>query len=160
MRAISGWDGLPTGFVGVMRDVTDAQRARQHAAAESAVMRLLSGAHGLEDMGAGLVEALGRELGWDGAELWQMSGDERLRRTADWTAPGVRARSLHGLRRRALGLEVGEGFPGQAWMSRVPQWRAEIRATTASSGSTTRSPTASARRSRSRCAPRACRSPS
>ena len=26
----------------------------------------------------------------------------------------------------ALGYEVGEGAPGQAWMSRVPQWRAEI----------------------------------
>ena len=28
VRAISGWDGLPTGFVGVMRDVTDEHRAR------------------------------------------------------------------------------------------------------------------------------------
>src|SRR5262249_12254490 len=37
VRAISGWDGLPVGFVGVMRDVTDQQRAHQHAAAESAV---------------------------------------------------------------------------------------------------------------------------
>jgi diguanylate cyclase (GGDEF)-like protein len=25
-----------------------------------------------------------------------------------------------------LGLEVGDGFPGQAWMSRVPQWRADV----------------------------------
>ena len=36
VRAISGWDGLPVGFVGVMRDVTDDHRARQHAGAERA----------------------------------------------------------------------------------------------------------------------------
>jgi diguanylate cyclase (GGDEF)-like protein/PAS domain S-box-containing protein len=126
VRAISGWNGLPTGFVGVMRDVTDAQRARQHASAESAVMRLLSSADGLEEMGESLIEALGRELGWDGAELWQMSGDERLRRTADWTAPGIRLDRFMASGAK-LGYEVGEGFPGQAWMSRVPQWKADIR---------------------------------
>ena len=89
VRAISGWDGLPTGFVGVIRDVTDERRARQHAAAEQAVMRLLATADGIEDAGAGLVEILGTELGWDGAELWRMGGDERLRRAARWTVPGV-----------------------------------------------------------------------
>jgi diguanylate cyclase (GGDEF)-like protein/PAS domain S-box-containing protein len=125
VRAVSGWDGLPTGFVGVMRDVTEAMRARQHAAAESAVMRLLSGAHGLTEMGAGLIEGLATELGWDGAELWQMAGDERLRRFADWTAPGVRLDRFMDAGAR-LGFEVGEGYPGQAWMSRVPQWRTEI----------------------------------
>ena len=50
VRAISGWDGLPTGFVGVMRDVTDDHRARQHAGAERAVMRLLSAAGSLDDV--------------------------------------------------------------------------------------------------------------
>jgi diguanylate cyclase (GGDEF)-like protein/PAS domain S-box-containing protein len=125
VRAISGWDGLPTGFVGVMRDITDAMRAQQHAAAERAVMRLLSGAHGLADMTVGLIEALGTELGWDGAELWQMARDERLRRTADWTASGVRLDGFMDAGGR-LGFEVGEGHPGQAWMSRVPQWREDI----------------------------------
>ena len=41
-------------------------------------------------MGDDLIQALGSELGWDGAELWRMAGDERLRRTAPWTASGVR----------------------------------------------------------------------
>ena len=128
VRAISGWDGLPTGFVGVMRDVTETQRAQQHGAAESAVMRLLSSAEGTEDMGRGLIAALGHELGWDGAELWQMSGDERLRRTAEWTAPGVRLdRSMRA--GASAGVEVGDGFPGQAWMSRTPQWKSDTTST-------------------------------
>src|SRR5262249_27237053 len=42
VRAISGWDGLPTAFVGVMRDVTAERRAQQHAAAEQGVMRHLT----------------------------------------------------------------------------------------------------------------------
>jgi diguanylate cyclase (GGDEF)-like protein len=112
-----------------MRDITDTIRARQHAAAESAVMRLLSSAHGLEDMGEGMIQALASELGWDGAELWQMAGDERLRRTADWTAPGIRVDRFMDAGAR-LGYEVGEGFPGQAWMSRVPQWHTDIERST------------------------------
>jgi diguanylate cyclase (GGDEF)-like protein/PAS domain S-box-containing protein len=126
VRAVSGWDGLPTGFVGVMRDVTEARRAEQHASAERAVMRLLSGAHGLHEIGERLIELLGSELGWDGAELWRMAGDERLRRAADWSAAGVRLDRLMASG-ATLRYEVGEGFPGQAWMSRVPLWRADIR---------------------------------
>ncbi len=110
VRAVSGWDGLPTGFVGVMRDVTDTLRARQHAAAESAVMRLLSGAHGLADMGDGLVEALGHR-----ARLGRRRAVADGRRRAP--APRRRldrarrpARPLHGLRRAAR-LRGRRGLP-------------------------------------------------
>ncbi len=125
VRAISGWDGLPTGFAGVMRDVTDEHRARQHANAEGALMRLLSAATNLDDVGEGLIEALARELGWDGAELWRMSEDELLRRSSTWTAPGMRLDRF--LEAGAdVGYEVGDGFPGQSWMSRVPLWRSSV----------------------------------
>ena len=126
VRAISGWDGLPVGFVGVMRDVTDDHRARQHAGAERGVMRLLSAANSLEDAAEDLIELLGSELGWDGAELWRMGADERLRRAAAWTAPGVRLDRFMSSGAE-LGYEVGEGFPGQSWMSRVPLWKADVR---------------------------------
>ncbi|HEX6023816.1 MAG TPA: PAS domain S-box protein, partial [Solirubrobacter sp.] len=122
VRAISGWDGLPTGFVGVIRDVTDERRAHQHAAAEQAVMRLLAAADGIDEAGRGLLEILGRELGWDGAELWRMGGDERLRRAAHWVAPGAGLEQFMAAGERLV-FEVGDGFPGQAWMSRVPLWR-------------------------------------
>ena len=125
VRAISGWDGLPTGFAGVMRDVTDEHRARQHANAEGALMRLLSAATDLEDVGEGLIEALAHELGWDGAELWRMSDDELLRRTSTWTAPGIRLdRFIEA--GAGVGFEVGDGLPGQSWMSRVPLWRSSV----------------------------------
>ena len=125
VRAVSGWDGLPTGFVGVMRDVTDQRRAQQHVAAEQGVMRALTKMESLEDAGPVLLDILGAELGWDGAELWRMGDDERLRRHASWTAPDA------GLERfmRAgdwLAHEVGDGSPGMAWMSRVPVWKADI----------------------------------
>ena len=101
VRAISGWDGLPTGFVGVMRDITDAMRAQQHAAAERAVMALLSSAarargHGRRpDPGARLRARLGRR---------RAVADVRRRAPAPHRAVDrVRrpARSLHGVRRRA-----------------------------------------------------------
>ena len=108
-----------------MRDVTDQRRAQQHVAAEQGVMRALTQLESLEDAGPVLLDILGAELGWDGAELWRMGDDERLRRHASWTAPDA------GLERfmRAgdwLAHEVGDGLPGMAWMSRVPVWKADI----------------------------------
>ncbi len=115
VSTIPGWDGLPTGFMGVMRDVTDERRADQHAAAEQAVVRLLAGARSLEDAAPALLEALCNDLEWDVAELWRMGDDECLHRTAWWGAGAVDARVF----------EVGDGLSGQAWMSREPLWRAD-----------------------------------
>ena len=125
MRAISGWDGLPTGFVGVMRDVTDERRAQQHVAAEQAVMRALTTMESLEDAGPALLEILGAELGWDGAELWRWGTTSGCAATP----PGPRpAPALDRFMRAGdwLAYEVGDGFPGMAWMSRVPIWKADI----------------------------------
>ena len=91
-----------------MRDVTDDHRARQHAGAERAVMRLLSAAGSLDAVAKELIELLGSELGWHGAELWQMADDERLHRVADWSAPGVRFERFMGSG-ASLRYEVGEG---------------------------------------------------
>ena len=51
-----------------------------------------------------------------------MAGDERLRRIADWTAPGVRLDRFMDACVR-LGFEVGDRYPGMAWLSRVLPWR-------------------------------------
>ncbi len=125
VSTIAGWNGLPTGFVGVMRDITDEQRARQHAAAEQAVVRLLAGAHSLDAAAPELLEALCRDLEWDTAELWQMDADECLHRTALWTAPDVDVGAFTAAG-DVLTFEVGDGLPGQAWMSREPLWRADL----------------------------------
>jgi diguanylate cyclase (GGDEF)-like protein/PAS domain S-box-containing protein len=118
VSAIPGWDGLPTGFMGVMRDVTDEQRADQHAAAEQAVVRLLAGARSLEEAAPALLEALCGDLEWDLGELWRMGDDELLHRAAFWAQTGVEAPG-------ARTFEVGDGLPGQAWMSHEPVWRAD-----------------------------------
>jgi diguanylate cyclase (GGDEF)-like protein/PAS domain S-box-containing protein len=126
LRAISSQDGLPTGFAGVMRDVTDERRLHQRAEAEQSVLRLLAGTGGLDEVAHALIEALGSGLEWDGAELWRIGPDERLRRLAAWTAPGVELTNFltAGETRE---FEVGEGFPGLAWMSREPLWSADVR---------------------------------
>ena len=54
-----------------------------------------------------------------------MAGDERLRRFASWTAPGVNLDRFIDSGER-LAYEVGDGFPGMTWMSRVPLWKADI----------------------------------
>ena len=147
---MTGWDGLPTGFVGVMRDVTAERREERHVAAERAVVRLLAQQASLEGAAAPLLEALCRELGWDAGELWRMQPDERLHVTAAWAASESFDDFLAAGARHAF--EVGDGLPGQAWMSREPVWRSGDRSRRA------RRRRVSARPSRCRCAPPAGRS--
>ena len=80
----------------------------------------------LEDAGPALLDILGAELGWDGAELWRMGDDERLRRHASWTAPGRRPRALHAAPATGSPTRSATVFPGMAWMSRVPLWKSDI----------------------------------
>jgi diguanylate cyclase (GGDEF)-like protein/PAS domain S-box-containing protein len=127
VSAVPGWNALPTGFVGVMRDITDEQRARQHAAAENSVVRLLTGAQSFEELAPRLLEALCVDLEWDVAELWRMGQDECLHKTAGWIAPGVDV-PMFASSADVLAFEVGDGLPGQAWMSREPLWRADLQA--------------------------------
>ena len=91
-------------------------------------MRHLIGMDGLDDAGPGLLEILGRELGWDGAELWRMARRRAPapRRRLD----RARASSLDRFigAGDGLGYEVGDGLPGMAWMSRAPLWKADITA--------------------------------
>jgi PAS domain S-box-containing protein len=116
VSTIPGWDGLPTGFLGVMRDITDEQRTRQHAAAEQAVVRLLAGAQSLEEAAPELLEALCRDLEWDTAELW---------RRRDGRVHGRRRRDRARGRRRAPrpGVDVA-----RAAVARRPAVRPGLRA--------------------------------
>jgi diguanylate cyclase (GGDEF)-like protein/PAS domain S-box-containing protein len=120
-RAVTGWDGLPTGFVGVMRDITAERRAERHAAAERAVVAVLNAADDLRSAAEPVLEALCRELGWEAGELWMMSDDELLRVQAAWSATPELAGFLAGGAGEAF--EVGDSLPGQVWMAREPMWR-------------------------------------
>jgi diguanylate cyclase (GGDEF)-like protein/PAS domain S-box-containing protein len=120
-RAVTGWDGLPTGFVGVMRDVTADRRAERRAAAERAVVAVLNAADHLRSAAEPVLEALCRELGWEAAELWTMSDDERLRIDAAWSATPELGEFLAAGAGEAF--EVGDSLPGQVWMAREPMWR-------------------------------------
>ncbi len=120
-RGVTGWDGLPTGFVGVMHDATPERRVEARAAAERAVVAVLNAAGDLRSAAEPALEALCRELGWEAAELWTMSGDERLRVYAAWSATPELDDFLAGGAREAF--EVGDALPGQVWMAREPMWR-------------------------------------
>jgi diguanylate cyclase (GGDEF)-like protein/PAS domain S-box-containing protein len=120
-RAITGWDGLPTGFVGVMRDITTERREERYAATERAFVAVLNEAGEFSSVAEPALAALCRELGWEAGELWAMGDDERVRRTAAWgDAEGFGEFLAAGASRA---FEVGDGLPGQAWLAREPLWR-------------------------------------
>ena len=89
-----------------------------------------------------------------------MGDDERLRRAADWTAPGRPPRPLHGLRRLAR-LRGRRGLPRpELDVARAAVEVRRARRRDARPAAPRRSPTGSARRPRCRCARRAPRSAS
>jgi diguanylate cyclase (GGDEF)-like protein/PAS domain S-box-containing protein len=120
-RAVTGWDGLPTGFVGVMRDITAEKRSERYSAAERAIVAVLNEADELSDVAGPALGALCRELGWEAGELWTMGDDERVRRRAAWT----QAEGFDDFLAVGAGhaFEVGDGLPGQAWLAHEPLWR-------------------------------------
>jgi PAS domain S-box-containing protein len=119
---LRGHSGRPAGITGVIEDVTVGMRAHQYEDAERAVLAHMAVATTPEEGMPGVLEALGRQLEWDAAELWIRDGDH-LRREYAWQ--GALATDEDGV--DDLRLEVGEGLPGQAWAVRRPLWVSDVK---------------------------------
>ena len=114
--------GRPIGIAGVIEDVTERHRTQQYEAAELAVVDVLAGADGLEDVVGELLAALCRTLDWDLAELWTLDPEREVLVCTD--AWGERRAGLEALEAARTGesFEVGDGLQGQAWARRAPIW--------------------------------------
>ena len=120
--------GAPAGIAGVIEDVSDEHRAQQYASAERAVLDVLAGAAEPRDAMPAILEALGRHLDWDLAELWTPDeAGEHLVAAGTWRA-AAGALSEFERRREGMALEIGDGLPGQAWAQRCPVWSPDISA--------------------------------
>ena len=109
----------PAYLVGFLQDITTRHHAEQRLAAQHAASRLLADATNGE-LPKGLMEAVGRALGWDAAILWIVDWtDDLLRRADEWHA--ARARNAE-YPARPLSVAPGEELPGKVWLSAEPSW--------------------------------------
>ena len=96
------------------------QASRRYLAAQRAVDAILVEADDLERVTAGVLKALGENLGREAAVFWVI-GDGRLRCAEIWHRPNAFPDGLAEACRRKT-LARGEGLPGRAWAENGPVW--------------------------------------
>ena len=114
--ALGGALGVAIAALRTAREVDAA-----HLQAQYRTARVLAEAESLEDAGTDLLEAIGRPLGWQFGQLWEVVGNEQLRCIASWGAEGVTAEELERASRKAQ-MRRGVGLPGRAWELGAPIW--------------------------------------
>ena len=98
--------------------------SRQHLLIHHAIDGILAEASGLEDAGAGVLETLGKNLGWQVIVLW-VAGEETLRCIEVWRKPNAAPDGFEEARLRTRCVS-GEGLPGIAWAENRPVWASEL----------------------------------
>ena len=89
------------------------QTSRRYLSVQHTIDSVLLEADGLEDAAAGVLKALGENLGWQVTVLW-VAGEETLRCLEIWHGPNAAPDGFEAacLRTRCV---RGEGLPGIAW---------------------------------------------
>jgi PAS domain S-box-containing protein len=102
------------------------QEATQRLAAQQAVARALGEASTLGEAAPGVLEAIGRTLGWSFGALWEV--DERvneLRWVECWNGLGKQAERFQAATQR-MTFSPRLGLPGRVWSSGEPAWIADV----------------------------------
>ncbi|HET9927800.1 MAG TPA: PAS domain-containing protein [Rubrobacter sp.] len=98
--------------------------SRQHLLIHHTIDDILAEAAGLEDAAAGVLETLGKNLGWQVTVLW-VAGEETLRCVEVWHKPNAAPDGFEEARLRTSYVR-GEGLPGIAWAENRPVWASEL----------------------------------
>jgi PAS domain S-box-containing protein len=110
------------------RTLSDRRRqlltSRQHLLIHRAIDDILAEASSLEDAAAGVLETLGKYLGWQVTVLW-VTGEETLRCVEIWHRPNAAPDGFEEARLRTRCVR-GEGLPGIAWAENRPVWASEL----------------------------------
>lgn len=106
-----------------LRRLEETLRTNEHRlAAEHAVGRVLAEGDPFADGGAAILEALGRQMGWDVGAIWTLEpGTDELRCTCSWSRAGGSAPRFETLS-RAIAMRRGVGLPGRVWETGTPAW--------------------------------------
>src|SRR5215203_3880339 len=98
--------------------------SRRYLSVQHTIDSVLLEADGLEDAAAGVLKALGENLGWQVTVLW-VAGEETLRYLEIWHRPNAAPDGFEAacLRTRCV---RGEGLPGIAWAENRPVWAGEL----------------------------------
>ncbi|MGL4555452.1 MAG: ATP-binding protein [Gemmataceae bacterium] len=104
-------------FVQIIRDLTERRAAERQRRLQYEAAQLLAGAKSLAEVGPGVLEAIGKGVGWPVGLLWQVDPALGLLRCqAVWTADGQGQALV--AKARELMHAPGGGLPGRVWLRR------------------------------------------
>jgi diguanylate cyclase (GGDEF)-like protein/PAS domain S-box-containing protein len=102
------------------------ERAEMRLRTYLAVNAELAGANSLPAAAPGLLEVLGRNLGWEMAALWRVDADAGLIRCIDvWHLPDTGLIGFS-LATRHAEFARGDGLPGRVWETAAPLWVPDV----------------------------------
>ena len=111
--------------LGFISDITLRRSVERRLQAEFVITRVFAEAHGAEEIGPRLLQALCESLDWELGELWRLEGDV-LRYEAGWHRPGLDTVGFDTVSRETV-LSRGKGLAGQAWETDRALWLGDAR---------------------------------
>jgi diguanylate cyclase (GGDEF)-like protein/PAS domain S-box-containing protein len=113
--------GRPS-FSGFIRDITDRKRAEKTTNVHLAVSQALAEPGTLDTVLTKVLEAVGRNLGWDVGQVWLRDpADGALHCAHRWLGAGARASEFDG-ESAAARFAPGDGMVGRVWLDRQSVW--------------------------------------
>jgi len=113
-------------YTGIVRDVTQRERAERYFAAQFAVARALAEAPTFQAAAAALLPALGQTMDWTVGGVWMVDEEAGvIRLETFWHDDDRPAPSFEKASRETV-LPPGRGLPGRVWESGQPLWVPDV----------------------------------
>ena len=118
--------GETIGYVGIERDITERKWMQQRLALQYEITRILSESIDFVSSARELLQALGRNLGWQFGAVWKVDNKSQVLRCEDvWQEPKTPPLKFAEVCRGFL-FEKGNGLPGRIWASGEAEWIADV----------------------------------
>jgi PAS domain S-box-containing protein len=116
--------GQVTGLIGVIIDITEGKAAEERLRAQYDVGTVLAGAATLEEAAPAILEIVCDHLDWDVSNIWTSDDKAGVLRCSASTSR-VEASAFMDETRSAR-FRVGNGMPGQVWLTGEPTWITDL----------------------------------
>jgi PAS domain S-box-containing protein len=125
-RLVRNEGGEAGEMVGVWTDITGRKQAEQRLKLQHAVSAVLAEGASPDRTNQAVIETLGKGLGWELGELWNVDKvGNVLRRSHVWHPPSTEFSDFIAASKE-LTFERGVGLPGRVWESGRAEWTADI----------------------------------